>query len=479
MRGYFRIDLTDNCNIRCIMCQAYNGIPVSTMRFMDFDLFARQTRGQLSEWTTIQLGNVAEPTVHPKFADFLRYVRSESDATIHIVTNGKLLARDAPIIHEVGNCLVQVSMDSVRKETHEYIREGSNYNRLIAGLDLLDTKRTRVLLSFTLMNSNIGEYDEMVDFCRSHGFSMSAFPMILRDERGIIPFRLLKESLWFNREALRDWLRKHYGKDYELIVNGAAPGTTNTGVNEFTCNAHNDDLAMDAAGNCVLCGKQSLGDLASASLETLWRSNLAIEFRRQVDEGRTPCMTCDYRQRCLAPSMSRLENHFSETIAGVLKPETRHAIAFGRDISDDETLDRFVHDVSGDFGIFDIQHESSGFTARRVLGLGEFGETFEAVSRHELQRAMTSSVASKYEVLLLEQGYNGYNIVRYLGRFWGLPQALGRLNLTQEEDRERPGIITSDTLEGVKAEILLTEPRLQATTGTLAKLKRRIGALIH
>src|SRR5215831_1490848 len=252
MRGYLRLDLADNCNIRCIMCQAYNGLSVSAMQFMDFDLFVRQTEGHLGEWSTIQLGHVAEATIHPRFSDFLRYIRAQSGATIHIVTNGMLLTRCAPVINEVGNCLVQVSMDSVHKETHEYIREGSHYDRLVAALDLLDRTRNRVLLSFTLMNSNIKEYDDMVDFCRSRGFSMSTFPMILRDERGIIPFRLLKESLWFNREALSGWLRKHYGKDYGRIVHGAAPGTANTEVNEFTCNAHNLDLTIDAAGNAVL-----------------------------------------------------------------------------------------------------------------------------------------------------------------------------------------------------------------------------------
>ena len=124
MRGYLRLDLTDNCNIRCIMCQAYNAQPVTAMRFFDFDRFIGQTKGQLAQWSTIQLGNVAEATVHPRFGDFLKYIRSESDATIHIVTNGKLLSRHAGLINDIGNCLVQVSMDSVNKASHEYIRAG-------------------------------------------------------------------------------------------------------------------------------------------------------------------------------------------------------------------------------------------------------------------------------------------------------------------------------------------------------------------
>ncbi len=227
MRGYLRLDLADNCNIRCVMCQAYNDLPISRMKFVDFDNFVARTRGQLDEWTVIQLGNVAEPTVHPRFSEFLRYFRSESDATIHVVTNGKLLHHHAEVINDVGSCLVQVSMDTVHKQTHEYVCCGSKYDRLVANLGMLYTKRTRVLLSFTLMNSNIDEYDDMIKFCRKRGFQMSAFPMILRAEHGVLPLKLVRESLWFNREGLRSWMERHYGKDYGGVVFGAAPGTSN------------------------------------------------------------------------------------------------------------------------------------------------------------------------------------------------------------------------------------------------------------
>jgi len=38
-RGYFRLDLADKCNIRCIICQADDSLPVSAMNCLDFDTF--------------------------------------------------------------------------------------------------------------------------------------------------------------------------------------------------------------------------------------------------------------------------------------------------------------------------------------------------------------------------------------------------------------------------------------------------------
>ncbi len=158
-RKYFRIDLVDNCNIRCIMCQAYNSLPVSAMRFLDFDVFVAGTRGEIGNWDYVQLGNVAEPTIHPRFAEFVQYIRAEApDTRIHVVTNGKTLHRYASVLNEAGNCTIQISMDSVRRETHEYIRDGSIFERALENMDLLDLSRNQVLLSFTLMRSNVEQY---------------------------------------------------------------------------------------------------------------------------------------------------------------------------------------------------------------------------------------------------------------------------------------------------------------------------------
>lgn len=452
-RGYFRIDLANNCNIRCIMCQAYNSLPVNAMEFLDFDKFQTRTRRELGKWKHIQLGNTAEATIHPRFADYLRYVRSEApDTTIHIVTNGKTLHKFAALINEVGNCVVQISMDSIRKEAHEYIREGSYYDRAIANIAMLDLKRTQVLLSFTLMRSNIEEYAEMVAFCRERGYHMSAFPMIVRSERGVVPFNLLRESLWFNRDHLRSWLQQHYGAEYPLMI-GTASGAT-LACDEFTCNAHYHDLNMDALGNVNLCGKVTLGNLAVTDLHSLWNNSVAEEFRLQVETDRGPCMTCDYRQRCTCPSMAVIDNHFSEEIVGILPIETRHSLRYDREISDDEARWLFVRDLSPNIGIFDIEQSGNSWLARKVFagsapGVYGNGEPLVAGSRHELHELMRRQADSTLCVRLLES-YGSYNLVAYMGRYWALPLCLGHLDIVKEGDRNKHGVLVADTLEELK-----------------------------
>jgi radical SAM protein with 4Fe4S-binding SPASM domain len=448
--GILRVDLADNCNIRCIMCQLYNTRPIRHVQFLDFDMFRRQTTGFLKKWSTINLGNVAESTIHPRFGDYLRYIRDETDATICILTNGKLLGRYANLINEIGNCLIHISVDSIQKETHEYIRDGSNYDALLRNFDLIDIKKTQVMLVFTLMNSNIGEYESMVEFCKVRGFQIAAFPMILRDEEGIIPWRLLKESLWFNIDGLRYWLQHHYGKDYGLVHRGTATGAIGPQLDAFSCNAHETDLTMFANGNAILCGKEWLGTLESQSLEEMWRSAAARQFRQEVDRDRAPCMSCDYREGCLSPSMFLMRNHFNERIMTALPADIKNAIAFDRQISNEEALDLFIRNLSDDLTVFDIEGSAVSYTARQILSIHERGGPIAAGTQPDLYKRLTAETNSSRRVELVETGYKGYNLVRYRRAYWGLPQALGVISINQERDRAKPGIIQAPDLESLK-----------------------------
>jgi radical SAM protein with 4Fe4S-binding SPASM domain len=344
-------------------------------------------------------------------------------------------------------------MDSVRKETHEYIREGSSFERALKNMSLLDLGRTRVLVSFTLMRSNVQEYPAMIQFCQERGYHMSVFPMILRSETGVLPFNLIRESLWFDREHLEPWLKQFYGAGYGRMV-GTAAGASDF-VDEFSCNSHYQDLNMDSEGNVNLCGKLSLGNLASGSLGGIWKSSEAEEFRLQVETDRAPCMTCDYRQRCLSPSMALLENHFSEEITAALSAETRHAIRYDRTISDEEAQWLFVRDVGNKVGVFEVSGADRTWSARKVSARetpGEYhsGDSLGASSRHELHDLMRRDANSAFDVQLLES-WGRHNLVKYNGRFWALPLTLGHLNITREADRRKPGILSADTVDELKA----------------------------
>jgi radical SAM protein with 4Fe4S-binding SPASM domain len=235
---------------------------------------------------------------------------------------------------------------------------------------------------------------------------------------------------------------------------GTASGASSY-VDEFSCNAHYQDLNMDARGTVNLCGKLSLGDLARSTLRELWHSPEADEFRLQVETDRGPCMTCDYRQRCLSPSMALLDNHFSDELTAALSEETRDAIRYDRTISDEEARWLFARDVGRKLGIFDIAQEGKQWSARRLVALENsagyrFEDPVNAGTRHELHETMRREADSGLYVQFLES-FGRYNLVKYHRKYWALPVVLGHLNITHDADRMKPGILIADTLAELKA----------------------------
>jgi radical SAM protein with 4Fe4S-binding SPASM domain len=453
--GSIRLDLADNCNVRCIMCQAYNSTPVKSTKYLDFELFRKNTAGQLKNFATIQLGNIAEPLFHPQFPDILRFIRSENAyANIHIVTNGKLLVRHIGVINEVGGCTIQISMDSLDKKTHEYIREGSDFSLVEAGLKRIDRSKTKVLLSFTLMNSNIREYNDILEYCRANDFRMACFPMILRTEGSVIPFNLVRESLWFNAPVLREWLKQYYGADYGAMVIGAATGNAPAAFAANVCNAHKTDLIVDALGNTTLCYKENLGKVTELTLSEMWFGTKAVAFRERVDRDRSPCQVCDYYRSCLMPSMSLLANHVARDIFRALSPAVKNALSLDREISADEARRLFVNDLKNKFGFFEIERNKHTHRAWRVTGIDAVGApimtgpALEASSRHELHSLMVAASPQFSKVITRDTGQR-INILQYQDNYFGLPRTLGPVNVTVDFDQLPKGVLVGESMDEV------------------------------
>ena len=68
--------------------------------------------------------------------------------------------------------------------------------------------------------------------------------------------------------------------------------------------------------------------------------------------------------------------------------------------------------------------------------------TYEAMSE--------SSSFYVWETAELVESFSHYNIIRHMGHFYGLPQALGAIDLNKKEERDHPDILTGETHEEIK-----------------------------
>src|SRR5205085_2037084 len=75
-----------------------------------------------------------------------------------------------------------------------------------------------------------------------------------------------------------------------------------------------------------------------------------------------------------------------------------------------------------------------------------------APSRTELEALIRNTDPGWFRQELVEQG-EGYNLFRYRGSIWGVPEAAGAVDLDKDEDRQWAGLIRGDTCAEVQERI--------------------------
>lgn len=132
------LGITSKCNLRCDFCfHAGTDIPTGSRRpkgFMTEERFTAiidQARG----WCThIHFGLFGEPTLHPRFLDFVR-LAVEAQLTVAVFTNGTLLdAECARELVKIGPASVSFSMEGHTPEEYSRLRVGSRWDVVIANL---------------------------------------------------------------------------------------------------------------------------------------------------------------------------------------------------------------------------------------------------------------------------------------------------------------------------------------------------------
>lgn len=125
------IELTNQCNIDCIMCpnpNKHNGAD----NLMAFGLYTRIIDQTENAAKAILLYFRGEPLLHPGLANMIEYAQENTDARVILSTNATLLTKrlGEKIIKSKLDDIV-FSIDGYTKHTYEKIKIGANYDRII------------------------------------------------------------------------------------------------------------------------------------------------------------------------------------------------------------------------------------------------------------------------------------------------------------------------------------------------------------
>ena len=282
------IETTSLCNLRCIMCGRNYGKDAKEKKHMNFDLFKKiidQCKGKM-ELAILHAGG--EPLLHPNIFDMIEYTR-EAGIGSWLSSNATVLdeSKSEKLLKSSLNGLV-LSIDGVTAETYEKIRLGARFevtkSNIIRFLDMHGRMNSDLLVTIQMieMEENRHEVDEFVRYWSQFNANIIVKPLVNWDIRNV------GDMLYPSIRCDRPW--------YWLFIRstGLVPPCGH-------------DFNMKAV----------FGDLNINSVEDVWNSSVAQQFRVSVKNGKKGhpiCSRCDY-----APAIKRgLPGNLAQTSLDML-----------------------------------------------------------------------------------------------------------------------------------------------------------------
>ena len=156
------------CNLRCIMCQQADGLPVEVMKKEDAVRLLDEVLPHTTLWTPSALSE-------PMLADFKTVLKKcrEHEVYLNMYSNctlltGEKFAEMADRVHKLW-----ISFDSSRKEVFEMLRERANFEVVVNNVrEILAIARDQgIPVGFVavLVKDNLEHLDELVDFVSDLG----------------------------------------------------------------------------------------------------------------------------------------------------------------------------------------------------------------------------------------------------------------------------------------------------------------------
>ncbi|MDF2537557.1 MAG: radical domain protein [Herbinix sp.] len=209
-------ELTNACNLNCIMCGRNAAKFKPTLFPMDTFREFEDLMDYVEEVTLMGWG---EPTIHPDFCEMLQII-DRHNARKYFCTNGMNLKKIKDSIFRYKVDVFAVSVDGATQETNARIRRGSDLNLITQDLKSIIMEKNERGLSypyinfvFCAMKSNIAELPELVRLAAEIGIDevKVVYLTVFNNE-------LLEESLWGEEELISKYFIEAESLSAELGI---------------------------------------------------------------------------------------------------------------------------------------------------------------------------------------------------------------------------------------------------------------------
>ena len=171
------IETVFGCNLSCSMCSV--NLPTSRKKkIMSPQLFSFIVDSMVpyrDQVERVDLFALGEPLLDPHLHDRIAYLKANGFKKLSISTNANLMVDDKQVqLLNSGIETIIVSIDGVNKETHENIRKGADFDRVVENTVGIIRKRdagnyqTRFIIRFIRQEANRSEWEAFKVFWNRH-----------------------------------------------------------------------------------------------------------------------------------------------------------------------------------------------------------------------------------------------------------------------------------------------------------------------
>lgn len=253
------IELSSVCNLKCPMCYTITDEFKSKInaKLMDEDLYYSIIDEIAGHVSAIRLSLRGEPTLHPKFIDFISYAKEKGIMEVSFLTNGSKLTDE--FIREIilaGADWVTVSVDGIEEE----------YNNVRKPIIFDETFHR--LQRFHDIKEEMGVHRPVV---KIQGIWPAVKPHV---EEYYNKFSPIVDLIAFN--PLIDYL----DNDEDIVYE-----------EDFCCPQHYQRIIVASDGQVLMCSNdeenmQVIGNRYNQTIYEIWHGDILNEIRELHKEGR-------------------------------------------------------------------------------------------------------------------------------------------------------------------------------------------------
>ena len=228
---YIRMSITDVCNYKCTYClpQGYKKTPGDNRSFMSGEEISRLTKA-LSELGVCKIRLTGgEPTVRKDFFDILKDMKQNSNIPkITMTTNGYRLNKIAKQLYETGLDGINISIDSLNRETFKKLTGHNRLIEILDGIKILQKLNFKNIKINAVLLKNINntpeDFEKFGNFIRENDIDFR-FIELMQTGDNLDYFKKNHVSSKNFRDYLEknNWIYQTYGKDAGPSLNFIHP----------------------------------------------------------------------------------------------------------------------------------------------------------------------------------------------------------------------------------------------------------------